>query len=74
MTDETKILSIWFFVGVMLTVLGVIITLAGVYYIFYPQHRTVLWELNPSLWWGILMIVGGLAFLIPSIRSYRKQG
>ena len=64
-------LSIWFFVGIMLTLLGVIITLTGVYYIFYPQNATVLAYLNPSLWWGAIMVVVGLAFLFPSIKKYR---
>ncbi len=71
--SETKMLSIWFFVGLMLTVLGVIITLTGVYYIFSPDSNTaVLAHLNPSLWWGIIILVAGLLFLIPAIRIHRK--
>ena len=70
--SEQKMLSIWFFVGIMLTLLGVIITLTGVYYIFHPQNATVLAYLNPSLWWGAIMVVVGLAFLLPSIKKYRS--
>ena len=55
-------LSIWFFVGLMLTALGVIITATGVYFLFRPQHETTLAELNPSLWWGAVILIGGLSF------------
>jgi uncharacterized membrane protein len=68
---EANMLSIWFFVGLMLTVLGLIVTLTGVYYIFSPQHDTRLAELNPNLWWGGVILAGGLIFLIPSWRRHK---
>ncbi|MDZ7330568.1 MAG: hypothetical protein ONB31_01165 [candidate division KSB1 bacterium] len=71
--SEQKMLSIWFFVGVMLTLLGAIILSTGVYYIFYPQQKTVLSNINPSLWWGAIMLAVGLAFLVPSIKAYRSS-
>ncbi len=70
---EKKMLSIWFFVGLMLSVFGVIVTLTGVNYIFHPQHKTVLANLNPNLWWGMVILVAGLLFLIPSIIHYKSQ-
>ena len=66
-----NMLSIWFFVGMMLTVLGIIIALTGVYYIFSPQSDTKLAELNPNLWWGGVILAGGLIFLIPSWRRHK---
>ncbi len=71
--SEKKMLSIWFFVGLMLTVLGLIITITGINYIFNPQSRTVLAHLNPNLWWGIIIFISGLAFLIPSTIHYKLQ-
>jgi uncharacterized membrane protein len=71
--SEHKMVSIWFFVGLMLTTLGIIITATGVYFVFNPQHETALAELNPSLWWGAVMLIGGLSFLIPSIKNSRKK-
>ena len=70
---EKPMLSIWFFVGLMLTVVGVLVTATGVNYLFHPQSQTVLGHLNPNLWWGAIMLVVGLAFLIPSYRSYKSN-
>ena len=71
--SSTKMFSIWFFVGLMLTVLGFIIFSMGIYYIFEPETQTRLASLNPSLWWGAIILVAGLLFLIPSwIRHHRK--
>lgn len=70
---EPKMLSIWFFVGLMLTVLGVIVTATGIYYIFRPQNATRLAELNPNLWWGAIILVAGFIFLIPSWRRFKKE-
>lgn len=56
---------IWFFIGLLLTVLGLIIMAAGIYYLFHPEHnQTVLREYHPSIWWGGLMMVSGIVFII----------
>jgi low temperature requirement protein LtrA len=72
MSDQ-KMFSIWFFVGLMLTVLGIIITAPGINYVFNPQDRTALHELNPNLWWGVLMFLAGLTFLIPAWAQHRSN-
>lgn len=73
-------LSIWFFVGLMLTIFGFLVTLTGVNYIFHPQNQTPViqahvhlwWGLrNPNLWWGGIMLIAGLLFLVPSYIHYR---
>jgi len=66
-------LSIWFFVGVMLTILGTLVFATGVNYIFHPQDRTALAHLNSNLWWGAVMLLSGLAFLIPAIIHPRSN-
>jgi hypothetical protein len=56
---------IWYFVGMLLTAIGVIIVGAGIYYIFVPpDHQTVLGETNPNLWWGSVILVSGILFLL----------
>jgi hypothetical protein len=56
---------IWYFVGLLLTVVGVIITAAGVYDLFVPPaHTTVLGELHPGIWWGAIILLAGIIYLI----------
>ncbi len=56
---------IWYFVGLILLVIGGIILFSGVYELFYPPViKTKLAELHPNIWWGIVMIIfGGVLFL-----------
>jgi len=64
-------MSIWFWVGLVLGVYGVIVTGAGIYYIFNPDTTTVTGYLNPSLWWGIIMMVAAFIFL--AITGFGKN-
>ncbi len=57
-TDRT--LSIWFFVGILTLVYGVVLLGTGIYEFWYPLPATiVLAELHPTFWWGALMTVFG---------------
>ncbi|HNY40468.1 MAG TPA: hypothetical protein PKJ41_08730 [Bryobacteraceae bacterium] len=63
MTGENGQISIWFFIGCLLTIYGVLITGAGLYELGSPPARTVvLAELHAPVWWGLLMLAGGLAY------------
>ncbi len=58
-------LSIWFFVGGMLTIYGVIILIANIP-AFVPaagNPHVVLEELHAGLWWSIILFLVGLLFL-----------
>jgi len=65
-SNRKKMLDIWFFVGLILLIYGLIIALTGVYYIFGPKPTTSLGETNPCLWWGGVLIGGGIFFQILS--------
>jgi hypothetical protein len=55
---------IWYFVGLILLVIGSIIFITGLYLLFSTQETNpVLGELYPNIWWGALMIVVGLVFV-----------
>ena len=55
---------IWYFVGLILMVMGGIIVLTGIYHLFFPPAvKTVLANTHPDIWWGALMVIfGGILF------------
>lgn len=76
MTTETKkeMRTIWYFVGWMLLVVGVIIFLTGIYYLISPARpETVLQNLHPDIWWGAIMLVVGILFLFFDNKMTQKN-
>lgn len=60
MTEKHHIIPVWFFVGLLLFVYGILIFASGLSEWSNPPG-TVLAELHASVWWGALLIVlGGL--------------
>lgn len=55
-------ISIWFFIGLLLLVYGMLILGAGVYdLVSPPEHPVVLANLHAGIWWGVLLVLlGGL--------------
>ena len=53
-----QLLSIWFFVGVLTLSSGLIIFAQGIYEFWHPGI-TVLANLHPAFWWGMLMSLFG---------------
>ena len=63
-------LPIWFFVGVILLVYGVLVIIGGT----QEQTRpTVLSETRPALWWGAIMCVFGGVFTAIGWHGRDKQ-
>jgi hypothetical protein len=63
---EKHSLSIWFFVGFLLTVYGIIILIANIPTLS-PQTNNphvVLEQLHSGVWWGALLLLLGGLFLI----------
>jgi hypothetical protein len=58
-----KRLSIWFFVGVLVLACGGIILGEGIVEFWHPP-ATVLANLHPAFWWGLLMTAFGLFYTI----------
>jgi hypothetical protein len=57
--------SIWYFVGLLLTTLGTIITISALYSLVNPPaEQKVLANLHPDLWWGLFMLAFGLVFTL----------
>ncbi len=56
-----KTISIWFFVGVLLLVYGLMILGYGLLHMSQPTPGIVLGEMHIDVWWGALLsIVGAL--------------
>jgi hypothetical protein len=51
-------ISIWFFIGALLLVYGILITGAGLYGLFHPPQVKLAY-LHAGIWWGALLIVLG---------------
>lgn len=64
-----RMISAWEWVGITLITFGMIVFGAGIYYIFNPETRTALAYLNPSLWWGAIMLFAGLLLLLTGRRG-----
>jgi len=72
-------LSIWFFIGVLLLMYGFVILGAGIYELANPETAAVAsslrWTgveyLHPSIWWGALLIAMGSIY---SIRFRPRKG
>jgi len=63
-TPNAGMKSIWFFVGLMLLIIGTLIFLAGIVdFVSPPEHKTVLAGTHPAIWWSLLMIASGGVFL-----------
>ena len=56
-------LSIWFFIGILLLAYGMLILGAGLYELANPpEHPVVLANLHAGIWWGALLVVLGLIY------------
>lgn len=71
MSEHKHMISIWTWVGLVLTVYGVIILLSGIYYAISPDAlkgipmlNASTAAINPNLWWGAIMSVAGGIFLM----------
>jgi len=58
--NEQRMKPIWYFVGLMLLVMGFLVTTTGiVQYINPPETKTILGETHPNIWWGLIMVIFG---------------
>ena len=56
---------IWYFVGLLLSIVGAVILITGIYEIIRPPLRqTIMYELHTAVWWGAIMLIIGLLFFL----------
>ena len=64
MTEKHHIIPVWFFVGVLLLVYGVLIFVSGLREWNSPPPRVELAQLHAPVWWGAILIVLGSVYSI----------
>jgi hypothetical protein len=69
MTEKHEIIPVWFFVGVLFLVYGVLIFVSGLAEWSHPPD-TVLANLHAPVWWGGLLIALGVLYC----GLYRPKG
>jgi hypothetical protein len=62
-------IPIWFFIGALLAAYGLLILGAGIYGLSHPAN-VVLDELHIGIWWGALLLVVGLFYVL---RFYPRK-
>jgi hypothetical protein len=62
MSEKHHIIPVWFFVGILLFIYGVLILGSGILEFSAPP-TTVLGNLHPEIWWGALLTVIGAIYV-----------
>lgn len=60
-------IPIWFFIGTLLGVYGVIILVTGIYLAIFPppaEQQVALSYLHADIWWGAMMAVLGVFYCV----------
>lgn len=61
--EQKKMRPIWYFVGLVLLTMGVLVLLTGIAMLaFGIKSPTALANLHPNIWWGAIMVVAGAVF------------
>ena len=72
MHKDRGLVSIWFFIGVLLLAYGVLILGNSIYELGNPpEHPVVLNELHAGIWMGALTLAIGIFY---TYRFYPKKG
>lgn len=63
MSGDDHRISIWFFIGALLVIYGLLIIGAGVWNVYYPSGLPqALAHLHAAIWWGALLLFLGAIY------------
>jgi FtsH-binding integral membrane protein len=72
MPERQHMLPVWFFIGLLLTIYGVIILITSIVDWSVPS-QAILAQYHPALWGGILLLLIG-SFYVLKFRPRRHSG
>jgi hypothetical protein len=79
MSEHKHFISIWFFIGLLLTVYGVLILGSGLYELISPpagaaqgMESNIMANLHAAIWWGALLLALGLLYTV-GFRPGKEQ-
>jgi uncharacterized membrane protein YbhN (UPF0104 family) len=72
MTQERRMKSIWYFIGLVLFAMGLVLLVAGIVEYGNQRTNTVLAGLHADIWWGCLMMVVGAVFYLTNRNSHHE--
>ena len=56
---------IWYFVGLILFIMGLILFITGLITLSSPpESKSMLYDLHPNIWWGAVMVIVGLIYIM----------
>jgi amino acid transporter len=62
--QEKGMRPIWYFVGWLLFIIGILVIIAGILNLFFPPPSTsVVGTTHPDLWWGAIIALFGAIYL-----------
>lgn len=59
-----RMLPVWFFVGIILLVYGIITLITGLTELHHPPDTVLAAELHPTIWWGAILTALGAFFAV----------
>lgn len=72
MNTEKGMKSIWYFVGLILLIIGIIVFAAGIYDLINPVAQDIkLANLHTNIWWGALITIIGIIYTVKNKNKYR---
>jgi hypothetical protein len=72
--EEHHQMPIWFFIGALLLVYGILILGVGLYEINHPPEKLPpLWEYHANVWWGGLLTLIGLIYCLRFNPLWKKK-
>ena len=74
LNTEKGMRSIWYFVGLIMLIIGVVVFIAGIYDLLNPSNSNLRLEgLHTNIWWGAIIAVVGLIYTLKNKDKYLSQ-